>query len=247
MSELAYDFTPLDGPMPADEARARRRALRQGRSVLRELSLMRGLALMFMGFVWLWVVPIVFVLGFSIVGWFVQNGPTPDFVVGAPLLVVGALAVVALCVVLTRWCVLPPRWGRWVRMHRFAEHNDLEFVRFSRPEPGVRGLAENTAGLDLMSDAFVDPLAGVVLGNAGVGAGTQAFVLLTDAPGGRGVSDDEPLAAGEQPLDGFTVSRTARGLLAVRFTRARMRDSDTIRRMFATADALRRGDHAAIR
>jgi hypothetical protein len=236
----ALDFSLLDGPLVAGEGRTRRRALRGGRSPLAEFSLGQWLGLVFVGFAWLVLVPTVVVLLTVTLEWFLERGPTPDYQLGAPLFIGGsAIALIGLAV-LTRLLVLPPRWGRWVRMQRFAEANDLVFVRRATRDDLPAGVANAEAGVGLLTDAFLDAATGIVVGNAGEGIGRQGFVLVPD-----GASDDD-LAPGEAPLRGFDLVATRDGRLGLRH-RSVGRSSASIRSLFATADAVRRGDQAAIR
>lgn len=237
----ALDFSPLDGPLVAGEGRARRRALRNGRAAVAEFSLLQWLGLVFVGFAWLVLVPTVVVLLSVTLEWFLERGPTPDYQLGAPLFIGGsAIALIGL-VVLTRLLVLPPRWGRWVRMQRFAEAHDLVFVRRATRDDLPAGVANAEAGVGLLTDAFLDPASGMVVGNAGEGIGRQGFVLVPE-----GAPDDGDLAPGEEPLRGFDLVATRDGRLGLRH-RSVGRSSASIRRLFATADAVRRGDQAAIR
>ena len=57
---------------------------------------------------------------------------------------------------------------------------------------------------------------------------------------------DDDLAPGEAPLRGFDLVATRDGVLGLRH-RSVGRSSASIRGLFATADAVRRGDQAAIR
>jgi hypothetical protein len=234
------DFSPLDGPLVAGEGRARRRALRNGRAAVAEFSLVQWLGLVFVGFAWLVLVPTVVVLLGVTLEWFLERGPTPDYQLGAPLFVGGsAIALIGLAI-LTRLLVLPPRWGRWVRMQRFAEANDLVFVRRATRDDLPAGVANAEAGVGLLTDAFLDPATGIVAGNAGEGIGRQGFVLVPD-----GAPDDD-LAPGEAPLRGFDLVATRDGRLGLRH-RSVGRSSAGIRALFATVDAVRRGDRTAIR
>jgi hypothetical protein len=234
--DRTYDFSPLDDPIPPGESAPRRRALLGGRSVFAELSLTRGLLLLGMAFlVW----PTLALVGGTVlvflVSWVTSNGPTADWGFGAPLLLGAILVAAGLCVVATRLLFIPPAWGRWVRMHRFAELNGMTFLR-RVPGGGLAGLP----GQGLLTDVFTDPVAGVVLGNAGTGAGAQAFILIQ--PGETGLA---PIDA--QLLGGFSIREQPEGRLATRFRAVQMRDAVTIRRMFATADAVMEGEFDAIR
>lgn len=224
--DRSYDFSPLDAPMPPGESVARRRAMLAGRSPWTELTLTRGLLLM--GMVLL-VWPTVLLFGGALVvflvSWVVSNGPTADWGFGAPLLLGAILVAIGISVVLTRLLIVPPVWGRWVRMHRFAELNGMTFLRRATGD----GAATAGLGAGMLNDVFTDPVAGVVLGNAGAGVGAQAFILVQ--PDGSGIA---PIDA--QPFDGFTIREQPEGRLATRFRPVRMRDSVTVRRMFATAD-----------
>jgi hypothetical protein len=231
-----YDFSPLDDPIPPGESAPRRRAMLDGRSVFAELSLTRGLLLIGMVFlVW----PTLALFGGTIlvflVSWVTSRGPTADWGFGAPLLLGAILVAVGLCVVLTRLLLIPPAWGRWVRMHRFAEVNGMTFLR--RATGG--GVATAGLGAGVLNDVFTDPVAGVVLGNAGAGVGAQAFILIQ--PDGSGLA---PIDA--QPLDGFTIREQPEGRLATRHRSVPMRDSVTVRRMFATADLVMADSYDAL-
>ncbi len=235
------DFSPLDGPLEAGEGRARRRMLRGGRSAVSEFTLAQWLALVFVGFAWLVVLPVIGVVMYAAVDWLGTRGATPDFQSGMPLLTGGSAIAILALVLLTRWAVLPPRWGRWVRMQRFAEANGLTFIRRATRGDLPTAVVAADGDVGLLTDAFVDPDSGIVAGNAGEGMGRQAFVLVPDA-----APRDGALAPGEEPLPGFDLVPTARGRLALRH-RGVGRSSESIRRLFATVDAVRRGDQAAIR
>lgn len=238
--DRTYDFSPLDGPMTAAESAARRRALLGGRSLLRELGLTRGMLLFGMAvFVWpVLLLSVLTVLGTTI-NWVIWNGPTADWGFGTPILLLGILVAVAAVVLATRLLLIPPAWRRWVRMHRFAEVNGMTFIRRATPTD----LPDSPVGLPgatLLEDVFTDPVAGIVLGNAGAGVGAQAFVLVR--PDGTGLA---PIDA--EPFDGFTVNETPDGRVATRDRSVPMRDSVTVRRMFATADLVLEGEFDAIR
>jgi hypothetical protein len=224
--DRSYDFSPLDDPIPPGESLSRRREMLGG-GRWGEMSMLRlGLLLMMLFIVWPGVLVVVGVLLFSVLSWVAWNGPTQDWGWGTPLLIGGIVVAVGLCVVLTRLILIPPTWGRWVRMHRFAEVNGMTFLR-RVAGGGLAGLPGQT----VLSDVFTDPVAGVVLGNAGAGMGAQAFILIQ--PGETGLA---PIDA--QRFDGFSVREQPEGRLATRYRSVRMRDSVTVRRMFATADAV---------
>jgi hypothetical protein len=234
--DRAYDFSPLDAPMTAAESAVRRRVLLAGRSPISELGLLRGLLLLGMVVIaWPALLMIVGVFAWSTIAWVVANGPTADWGFGTPILLLTTLVAVAAVVLVTRLLIIPPAWGRWVRMQRFAEQNGMTFLRRSS------GVGAPAAGLGaaLLSDVFTDPATGIVLGNAGAGTGAQAFILI-----GPGEARVAPIDA--QLLTGFTVREQPEGRLATRYRSVPMRDSVTVRRMFATADAVQRGAFADV-
>lgn len=224
------DFSPLDGPLDAGEARARRRALRDGRAAVSELTLDQWLGAVFVGFAWLVLVPVIGIALYASVDWLLTRGATPDFIAGVPWLTGGSIVALIGLAVATRYVLIPHRWDRWVRMQRFADANGLQFLR--------RQTRDDGAGV--LSDAFVHP-SGLVVGNSGEGLGRQGFVLVPS-----GVTGDGELAPGEEPLTGFDLVPTRDGLLALRH-RSVGRSSSSIRRLFATADAVRRGDQPGVR
>jgi|GEM_PF-2951266 hypothetical protein len=234
------DFAPLDGPLDAGEAKARRRALRNGRSAAYELTLNQWLGLFFVGFAWLLVLPIIGIALYASLDWLRTRGATPDFIAGVPWLTGGSVVAVVGLIVGTRYTLVPHRWDRWVRMQRFAEANGLLFIRRATSDELPVGIAAGERGVGLLSDAFVGPATGVVVGNAGEGLGRQGFVLVPS-----GIPDGD-FAPGEEPLTGFDVVPTRDGLLALRH-RSVGRSSASIRRLFATADAVRRGDWTGLR
>lgn len=234
--DRAYDFSPLDIPITSAEAAARRKVLLGGRSLLAELGLTRGLLLIGMVLlVWPLLLVSVGVVLTSTLSWLVWNGPTADWAFGTPILLLAVLVAIAAVVIGTRLLVIPPAWGRWVRMHRFAEANGMTFLRRATQN----GTATAGIGAGMLSDVFTDPVSGVVLGNAGAGVGAQAFILIQ--PGGAELA---PIDA--QLLTGFTVRDQPEGRLATRYRPVAMRDSVTVRRMFATADAVMRGAFADV-
>ena len=233
--DRSYDFSPLDDGMTAAESVARRRAILGGRSVFAELGLTRGLLLLAMVvLVWPLLLASVGVVVMSTVNWLLWNGATADWGSGTPILILAILVAVAAVVLATRVLIIPPAWGRWVRMHRFAEVNGMTFVRRATGNPTTAGI-----GGGALVDVFTDPVAGIVLGNAGAGTGAQAFILIQ--PDGAALA---PIDA--QLFTGFTVRELPEGRLATRYRPVRMRDSVTVRRMFATAAAVMRGEFADI-
>jgi hypothetical protein len=234
--ERTYDFSPLDGPMPAAESTARRKALLGGRSLIAELGLTRGALLLgLVLFVWPMLLLAVGTVITSTISWVVWNGATADWGFGTPILILVALVAIAAVVLVTRLLLIPPAWGRWVRMHRFAEVNGMTFLR----RTSEAGMPTAPLGAAALSDVFTDPVAGVVLGNAGAGTGAQAFILIQ--PDGAALA---PIDA--QLLTGFTVREQAEGRLATNYRPLPMRDSVTVRRMFATAEAVQRGEVADV-
>jgi hypothetical protein len=165
----------------------------------------------------------------------IWNGATADWGFGTPILILIALVAIAAVVLVTRLLLIPPAWGRWVRMQRFAEVNGMTFLR----RASEAGMPTAAFGAGALSDVFTDPITGVVLGNAGAGTGEQAFILIR--PGGAALA---PIDA--QLLTGFTVREQPEGRLATNYRSVAMRDSVTVRRMFATADAVMRGEFADV-
>jgi hypothetical protein len=234
--ERRIDFSPLDAPIRAAESAARRRSLLAGRSIFAELTVTRGMLLLGMVLlVWPLVLVSAGVVAWSTITWVARNGPTADWVLGTPVLALAVLTALAATVFATRLLIIPPAWGRWVRMQRFAEVNGMTFLR----RAGGGGVA--TAGFDggVLGDVFTDPATGIVLGNAGAGVGAQAFILI-----GPGAAELAPIDA--QLFTGFTVREQPEGRLATRYRTVQMRDSVTVRRMYATADAVMRGQLADI-
>lgn len=234
--ERTYDFSPLDGPMTAAESAARRKALLGGRSLISELGLTRGMLLLGMVlFVWPMLLLSVGVVVTSTINWVIWNGATADWGFGTPILILIALVAIAAVVLVTRLLLIPPAWGRWVRMQRFAEVNGMTFLR----RASEAGMPTAALGPAALTDVFTDPATGVVLGNAGAGTGAQAFILIR--PGGAALA-----AIDAQLITGFTVREQPEGRLATNYRALPMRDSVTVRRIFATADAVMRGEFADI-
>ena len=239
-----YDFRPLDGPMPAAEARARRSAILNGRSVFSAMDVEHWALLLLTPVLWLAWLFFVIVLVPTVVLWGVDNGPSLDWYLGTALTILVGLGGGALCLLATRLCIIPPRWGRWVRMHRFAEVNGLTFIRMMPgvtlpPEVAAPGFQEPR-----IFDSFADPETGFLLGNwvrptvSGRGlANWRAFILVPVALATGPVPEPEPLS---MPYDGFDVRVVDDIVYATKFPSVRMRRSETVRRMFATAAALRR-------
>ncbi|WP_395638698.1 hypothetical protein [Pseudolysinimonas sp.] len=241
--DRAYDFTPLDAPLSSTESAARRRAILAGRSLIADLSFVRTLLLVGVAiFAWPAVLIFSVVTVNFVIGWVARNGPTAEWGAGTPLLLGAVVVAVGLCVVVTRLLLIPPAWGRWVRMHRFAEVNGMTFIRRATQAdlPDAPIVAPQAPGATLLSDVFSDPVAGIVLGNVGAGPGSQAFILMQ--PDGTGMAAIDAL-----PFGGFTVRETPDGRVATRYRSVRMRDSVTVRRMFATADLVLAGEDDAIR
>ena len=193
--ERSYDFSPLDGPMSAAESAGRRKSLLGGRWLIAELGLTRGILMLGMVLVvWPMLLLSVGVVVTSTISWVIWNGATADWGFGTPILILIALVAIAAVVLLTRLLLIPPAWGRWVRMQRFAEANGMTFLR----RASMAGMPTAALGPAALSDVFTDPVAGVVLGNAGAGTGAQAFILI------------QPARAALAPIDaqlitGFTV------------------------------------------
>jgi hypothetical protein len=239
-----YDFTPLDAPMSRAEARARRRAILEGRSVFSAMDIEHWALLLLTPVLWLVWLFFVIALVPTVLLWWVTNGPSLDWFLGVLLTIVVGLGGGALCFFLTRWCVIPPRWGRWVRMHRFAEANGLTFIRMMHGVTLPDGVVAPGFQAPRIFDSFSDPSTGFMLGNwvrptiSGRGiANWRAYILLPVALATGPIPEPEPLSL---PYDGFEVTVADGILYATKFPSARMRRSETIRRMFATAAALRR-------
>ena len=234
--DRTYDFSPLDGPISAAESAARRKELLGGRSLIAELGLTRGALLLGMVlFVWPLLVLSVGTVITSTISWVIWNGATAEWGFGTPILILMALVAVAAVVLVTRLLLIPPAWGRWVRMQRFAEVNGMTFLRRANDAGGPASALDAAP----LTDVFTDPVTGVVLGNAGAGTGAQAFILIR--PGGAALA---PIDA--QLLTGFTVREQPEGRLATGYRPLPMRDSVTVRRMFATARAVMAGRSADI-
>lgn len=235
-----YDFSLLDAPMSGPEAAARRREILGGRSILRDMSVLRGTLLAIMVLLgWPLIAVTVGVFVVSSLTWVFDRGPTADWGFGVPILLLVGLIEIAAGVVATRALFVPPVWRRWVRMHRFAEANGMSFIRRAT-QADLPGVEVEVAGVAVLEEVFSDPVAGLVLGNSGAGVGAQAFILVH--PGG-----ETPVPVDADPLDGFTVRETRDGRLATRYRPVPMRRSATLRRMFATAEYVRAGEFEAIR
>jgi hypothetical protein len=238
-----YDFRPLDGPMPAAEARARRAAILNGRSVFSAMDIEHWAFLLLTPV--LWLVWLFFVIGLvpTVLLWWVNHGPSLDWYLGTALTIVVLLGGGLLCVLATRLCIIPPRWGRWVRMHRFAEVNGLTFIRMMHGVTLPPQIASSGFHAPRIFDAFSDPETGFMLGNwvqptnSGRGvANWRAFILVPVALADGPVPQPEPLS---MPYDGFDVTVVDGIVYATKFPSVRMRRSETVRRMFATAASLR--------
>ena len=237
------DFGPLDGPMPAAEARARRAAILNGRSPFSAMDIEHWALLLLTPVLWLVWLFFVIALVPTVLFWWVNNGPSLEWFLGVLLTIAVGLGGGALCFFLTRLCIIPPRWGRWVRMHRFAEANGLTFIRMM---PGVTLPAEVVApGFQAprIFDSFSHPETGFMLGNwvrptiSGRGiANWRAFILLPVSLASGPIPEPEPLSL---PYEGFEVSVVDGIVYATKFPSVRMRRSETVRRMFATAASLR--------
>jgi hypothetical protein len=111
--DRSYDFDPLDAPMSGAEAAARRRSLLAGRSVLSELSIVRGMLLLGMVLlVWPMLLLSVGTVTWSLINWVAWNGPTADWGFGAPIVLLAELVAIAAVVIATRLLIIPPAWGR---------------------------------------------------------------------------------------------------------------------------------------
>lgn len=154
---------------------------------------------------------------------------------------------------LSWWCVHPPRWRRWVRMHRFAEVNGLEFVRVEEDIALPGSLVRPGPMRPRIFDSFVDPRTGLRLGNwvrpTATGRGLADWRAYIVIPAHGVEADDDrarhlvrraaTLAGVDWGLD-FTAEVADGVLVAVRFPSVRMRRTATIRAMFALADGFAR-------
>jgi hypothetical protein len=238
-----YDFSPLDAPMSRSEAKARRVAILGGRSIFTAMDIEHWALLLLTPV--LWLVWLFFVVGIvpTVLFWYVNHGPSLDWFLGVLLAVVVGLGGGALCFFLTRLTVVHPRWRRWVRMHRFAEVNGLAFIRQMEGVTLPADVVSPGVQAPRIFDAFSDPETGFMLGNwvrptiSGRGiANWRAFILLPVALATGPVPVPEPLS---MPYDDFQVSVVDAIAYATKFPSVRMRRSETIRRMFATAAAIR--------
>ena len=237
------DFSSLDAPMPAAEARARRAAILDGRSPFTAMDIEHWALLLLTPVLWLVWLFFVIALVPSVLFWRFTHGPSLDWLLGVLLTIVVVLGGGAVCFFLTRLCIIPPRWGRWVRMHRFAEANGLTFIRMM---PDVTLPAEVVASgvrAPRIFDSFSHPATGLMLGNwvrptiSGRGiANWRAFIALPVALARGPIPEPEPSSP---PYDGFEVTVVDDIVYATKFPSVRMRRSATVRRMFATAASLR--------
>lgn len=239
----AYDFSPLDAPMSRAEARARRRRILDGRSLLSATESEHQALLMLLVLPWVAWLIVSAVLVNSLVTWVARNGPDGEWLLGLVLAPIAVALTGGLLALLTRLCLIPPRWGRWVRMDAFAEANGLTFVRVRAGVDLPREVesAGATAVAPRIFDAFEDA-SGLLVGN-----------WVRPTPGARGLATWRavvrvPEASGElpavdaEPIDGFDVVQTIDGMRwSTRFPSVRMRRSVTVRRMFATASAVAAG------
>ncbi|AYF98654.1 hypothetical protein [Protaetiibacter intestinalis] len=250
-SPIPYDFSGLTRPMARPEVRARRRAILAGKSYFSALEIEHAAGLLVVGGICLlMLIPTAVVLAVSGIAaaHLVSNAGEA---VGLVAVVVGApLAAAAITYFSIRALVIPPRWRAWVRMHRFAEENGLEFVR---EESGVRyPIAARTPaswGPPRLYGAFRDHARGITLGD---------YVILPMTP--RGLAewlgvievrraevelDDAAVAALRRVLDEAAspwmselVVREG-DVLAVKRLPFRTRNSANLERAFRIAWALR--------
>jgi hypothetical protein len=182
MTDPPYDFSALHRPMSSRETRERRRAILAGRSLWSALEVEHFAGIIVVGGLNLLVVipvAVVSVLAaFSAAGAVQSAG---DVAAIALLTVVVPIAAAAIVYFSMRALLIPPRWRAWVRMHRFAEENGIEFVR---EEGGVRLpgtlVPRRTGGIGptRLYGGFRDAARGITLGD---------YVVPAAAP--EGVAD----------------------------------------------------------
>lgn len=180
MSDAPYDFSGLRRPMSRHEARERRRTLLAGKSLWTTLEVEHAAGVIVVGGINLFMVIPVAVAS-AVSAMFATDALRSGAdVVGWLLLVLGVpLAAAAIVYFSMRAVLIPPRWRAWVRMHRFAEENGIEFVR---EEEGfeVRGsLAPQRRSFrpSRLYGAFRDEARGITLGD---------WVLPASTPRGFG-------------------------------------------------------------
>lgn len=193
-SPIPYDFSGLRGPMTRAEARERRRRILAGRSLWSALEIEHWAGLFVVGGVALFLLlPAVVVLVIALV----VSAPfaqTPGEQAGAVLVGVGAPALATAATYFSiRALLIPPRWRAWVRMHRFAEQNGLEFVReeIGTDLPGTLRPQRTSFLPPRLYDAIRDPARGIVVGDwvlpaatpRGFGDWHGVILVRRDAPG----------------------------------------------------------------
>lgn len=167
MTSFPYDFSGLHRPMSRREARDRRRSILAGGSLWRVLEVEHVAALIVVGGINLFfVIPIAVLLAVSALAAApaVQNAAD---VAGMILLLMAPLAAAAIVYFSMRSILIPPRWRAWVRMHRFAEENRLEFVREQEGVriPGSLTPTRSSFRPPRLYGGFRDPQRGIMLGD----------------------------------------------------------------------------------
>lgn len=168
MTSPPYDFSGLHRPMSRRESRERQRRILGGAPLWRALEIEHVAALAVVGGINLFVViPAALVAAFAAVAasaWVTS----PADVAGMLLLLVGApLAAAAIAYFSMRALLIPPRWRAWVRMHRFAEENGLEFVREAEGVriPGTLTPDRHSFRPPRLYGGFRDETRGILLGD----------------------------------------------------------------------------------
>lgn len=168
VTDAPYDFSGLHRPMSRHEARERRRGILAGASLWRALEVEHVAGLLVVGGINLFIViPLGVLSAFAAVAASPAIHSAAD-VAGMLLMLVGApLAAAAITYVSMRPLIIPPRWRAWVRMHRFAEENSLEFVREEEGVriPGTLTPSRSSFRPPRLYGGFRDPERGILLGD----------------------------------------------------------------------------------
>ncbi|MEO8528502.1 MAG: hypothetical protein ABI435_05445 [Pseudolysinimonas sp.] len=259
---FGYDFSSFDAPMSRAESAGRRRDILQGRSIFSAMAPEHQAALMLMIVPWFLVGVLVFsawgsvlsAVGASAAGYYRFTGN--ELALTIVLAIVVTVVGVGVCVFLTRLCIIPPRWRSWVRMHRFAELNGMQFIREQAGVDLPPNMVKPRSGPARIFDTFVEDRIGLTVGNWvrrtrtgwGVLADWRSFILVGTTcadvdyrdPMASGIVASAETALDDPRLSDFGIQVGAGQLVAVKvFPPVRMRSATTIRRMLEYAEALR--------
>jgi len=255
METVPYDFSGLHRPMSASEVRQRRRAILAGRSLWSVLELEHIAGLIAVGGLGLTIVlPAGFVAGVSAIT-SARLARTPGEGLAVVLLATLApIAAVALVVFSMRALLIPPRWRAWVRMHRFAEENGIEFIREER---GVKVTGRLVAIRGSIAPArlygaFRDHARGITLGDYVLPAATARgwgdwrgiIEVLVEADGADGAGGRLSYGVIQRVLGGtegdwsIEMEVTGDRVVAMRAVPFRTRNLTNLERVFRMAWAI---------